>query len=314
MNKNNLKGSIILILASLIWGLAFIVQSFASKIISTFIFNGLRSLIGALAIFTFLFVKSKITNQPIFERDAAYKKNAVIGGIICGIFLCAAVNFQQAGITVYPEGAAAEARAGFLTALYVIMVPFASVIIGKRVTLPVWLGVIIAALGVYFLCLTEGFKNIYLGDILMILCAVTFTGHIMFIDYFGAKVGGPQLSCIQFIVCGVLSVILSFAFGEKTTFSTVKDALPQIIYMGILSSGVAYTLQIVGQKYAEPAIASISMSFEGVFATLGALFIMGSVPTLRETIGCVLVFIATVLAQLPPPKRSKKWIEKQEKN
>ena len=302
MNKNNIKGSLILGLASLLWGLAFVVQSDAAGKISPFIFNGLRSLVGAAAIFLYLFIKSKITKEPIFKSDKPYKKTAVSGGIVCGAVLCVAVNLQQLGITVYPESCnTVEARSGFLTTLYVVMVPIASIIIGKKVILPVWIASLFAMTGVYFLCLTNGISNIYSGDVLMILCAVTFSLHIMVVDKYGADVGGAQLSFIQFIVCGVLSIILSFIAREgHNALSDIRLALPQIIYMGIFSSGFAYTLQIVGQKYAEPAIASISMSLEGVFATLGGLVIMGSVPSVKETIGCVLVFIATITAQITP--------------
>lgn len=307
MNKNNVKGSLILGLASLLWGLAFVVQSDAADKISPFIFNGLRSLVGAAAIFLYLFVKSKISKSPIFKSGNSYKKTAISGGIICGTVLCIATNLQQLGITVYPsECNTVEARSGFLTALYVVIVPIASIIVGKRVALPVWIASVFAMTGVYFLCLTNGISNIYYGDILMFLCAVTFSLHIMAVDKYGAGVGGAQLSFIQFIVCGVLSIILSFAAREgHNALSDIRLALPQIIYMGVFSSGFAYTLQIVGQKYAEPAVASISMSLEGVFATLGGLVIMGSVPSVKETIGCVLVFIATVTAQITPRRKMK---------
>lgn len=305
MNKSNLKGSLILILASLLWGLAFLVQSNAAQKISPFIFNGLRSLVGAAALFVYILIKSKIKKEPVFKKDGSYIKSVVKGGIICGVVLCIAVNLQQYGIAVYPADCnTVEARSGFLTTLYVVMVPIASVIVGKRVTLPVWIAAVTAMAGVYFLCLTNGIANIYAGDILMVLCAATFTCHIMVVDRFGEGIGGAQLSFMQFIVCGLLSVIASFIARESNnTLSAIQSALPQILYMGVFSSGFAYTLQIVGQKYAEPAIASISMSFEGVFATLGALVIMGNIPSVYETIGCVLVFAATVIAQLPSRRK-----------
>lgn len=307
MNKNNVKGSLILGLASLLWGLAFVVQSDAAGKISPFIFNGLRSLVGAGAIFLYLFIKSKIINEPVFKKEKDYKKAAVWGGIVCGTVLCIAVNLQQLGITVYPENCnTVEARSGFLTTLYVVMVPVASIIIGKKVALSVWIASVFAMTGVYFLCLTNGISNVYSGDILMIFCALTFSLHIMVVDRFGAGVGGAQLSFIQFIVCGILSIALSLITGEgHNALSDIHLALPQIIYMGIFSSGFAYTLQIVGQKYAEPAVASISMSLEGVFATLGGLVIMGSIPSIKETIGCVLVFVATITAQITPKGKIK---------
>ncbi|MBO4467893.1 MAG: DMT family transporter, partial [Clostridia bacterium] len=270
-------------------------------------FNGLRSLVGAVGIFIYILIESLIKKQPVFKKDIGYAKTAVWGGIVCGAVLCVAVNLQQYGIAAYPGSCnTVEARSGFLTTLYVVLVPIASVIIGKKVTMPVWIAAVIAMTGVYFLCLTNGLSNIYFGDILMVLCALTFTMHIMVVDKFGESVGGARLSFIQFVVCGLLSVALSFIAGESNnTVTVIKNALPQILYMGVFSSGFAYTLQIVGQKYAEPAVASISMSLEGVFATLGGLVIMGSIPSVNETIGCILVFIATITAQLPGTWRKK---------
>ncbi len=299
MNKNNIKGSLILLLASLLWGLAFVVQRDASNKIKPFAFNGLRSLLGAVVIMLFLLVKKKVDKKPIFTLTKEYIKNAIKGGVICGTALLISVNLQQYGIAVYENGVAAEARSGFLTALYVILVPIASLVLKKRVPVLVWIAVIIATVGIYFLCLTGGFTSIYLGDVLMFSCALTFTVHIMAIDAFCEKVGGPQLSVFQFTFCGIISIILSFVFEGGFSPSTVYSALPQILYMGVFSSGAAYTLQIVGQKYAEPAIASISMSFESVFAALGAVVIVGTVPKPREILGCVLVFVAIITAQIP---------------
>ena len=191
MNKNNLKGSLILMLASLLWGLAFVVQSDAAKKISPFIFNGLRSLVGAVGIFIYILIESLIKKQPVFKKDIGYAKTAVWGGIVCGAVLCVAVNLQQYGIAAYPGSCnTVEARSGFLTTLYVVLVPIASVIIGKKVTMPVWIAAVIAMTGVYFLCLTNGLSNIYFGDILMVLCALTFTMHIMVVDKYGESVGG----------------------------------------------------------------------------------------------------------------------------
>lgn len=299
MKRNNIKGTVILTIGSLIWGLAFVVQNAATDLIAPFAFNSLRSLLGAFVIWLFLFVKSKATKVPIFENTKEYKKSALSGGVICGLFLFLAVNFQQVGLSVYPKGVAAEARAGFLTALYVIFVPIASVLLKKRIPFLVWVAVIIATVGIYFLCMNESGLHIYLGDVLMILCAVSCTAHILFVDKYCITLGGPQLSFIQFVVCGVLSGIVSIIFEPRTTLDNIYAALPLILYMGIMSSGVAYTLQIVGQKYTEPAIASIPMSFESVFATLGGWIIMNSRLNTREIFGCVLMFCAIITAQLP---------------
>ncbi|MCQ2455154.1 MAG: DMT family transporter [Clostridia bacterium] len=306
MKRNNIKGSLILTLGSLIWGFAFVVQSDAANFIKPFAFNSLRSLLGALVIGTYVFIKAKATKTEVFEKTKEYKKNAIIGGIICGIFLAFSVNFQQLGLSVYPEGVPAEARAGFLTALYVVMVPIASIVLRKRVSPVILVAVFIATAGVYLLCLSDGFSGFYLGDGLMLLCALSCTIHIMFVDKYGPIIGGPQLSMIQFVICGIISGVISLIAEPDMTVHNITSALPQILYMGIFSSGVAYTLQIVGQKYAEPAVASISMSLEGVFATLGGWIVLGSALTIREFFGCLLVFVAILTAQIPEILINKK--------
>lgn len=299
MQKNNIKGCFILTFASLIWGLAFVVQNDASNLISPFAFNSSRSLLGALVIFIFLFVKSKLRHEKIFKNDKSYIKSTVIGGIVCGIFLAFSVNFQQLGISVYPDNCAAEARAGFITALYVILVPIVSITLKKKTPPIVWLAVMIALLGIYYLCLSQGLSGIYLGDILMLFCALSCTIHILFVDKFGGIIDGPLLSFVQFLVCGIISGVISVIFEPQTTIQNIYSALPQILYMGILSSGLAYTLQIIGQRYAEPAVASIFMSLESVFASLGGWIIMGNKLSPRELLGCALVFVAIIIAQIP---------------
>ena len=297
-SHQNLKGSLILCTAALIWGLAFVAQSDAADRIPPFLVNSLRSLIAALFLFGFCLVQKHRTKQPILPSDPTQRKHALLAGLICGVLLTVSVNFQQFGLALYPEGAAAEARAGFLTALYVILVPLFSVFIGKRPSLPLLVSVGVAVVGIYLLCLSGGINSVYLGDLLVLLCAVSLSFHILAVDRYGGAVGGVQLSMLQFLVCGLLSAILSLIF-EDTTWSSVLAATPQILYLGIVSSGIGYTLQIIGQKFAEPTVASLSMSLESVFAALGGWLIAGNVLETREIFGCVLVFAAIVLAQLP---------------
>ena len=295
---NNVKGSAILCLAALIWGLAFVVQSQAADLVPPFIFNSLRSFIGAAFLFGLLLIKKAKSKACIFPTEKSKVKEMFIGGILCGILLAISVNFQQFGLANYPDGAASEARAGFLTALYVVLVPVASIFFGKRSGIAVWIAVAVATLGIYLLSLSGGIDSIYLGDILMLVCAVSFTFHILAVDRYGEPVGGILLSMIQFLTCGIVSGILSLCC-ETVIWANVLAATPQMLYMGIMSSGIAYTLQIYGQRYAEPAIASLSMSLESVFAALGGWIIMGNTLTPREFGGCALVFAAIVLAQLP---------------
>lgn len=297
---NNLKGSLILITASLIWGLAFVAQSDAADHIPPFAFNALRSFLAALFLGAVMLVRGIKTKQPIIPKDAKAKRTALSGGLLCGIFLTLSVNLQQAGLTVYPEGVASSARGGFITALYVVIVPILSIIFGKKINPVVWPAVAIAIAGIYLLCLSGGMTGIYLGDILMMGCAISFSFQIMTVDRFGETVGGTRLCMIQFAVCGVLSLILSFIF-EPGGFeaSGIFAAFRQIMYLGIMSSGVAYTMQIIGQRYAEPAVASLSMSLESVFAALGGWIIASDVLSGRELIGCILVFAAITVVQLP---------------
>ncbi len=296
--RNNLVGSLILSLAALIWGLAFVAQAQAADRVPPFLFNALRSLIASLFLFGLLAVTSLQSHTPLFSTEKPRRREMLAGGLLCGVLLAISVNFQQFGLAAYPEGAASEARAGFLTALYVILVPLLSVFFGKRIGWPILLGGAIATAGIYLLSLSGGPGQIYLGDILVFCCAISFACHIMVVDKYGDTVGGIRLSMLQFLVCGILSLILSLCF-EHFSWRDVFSATPQILYLGIMSSGIAYTLQIYGQKFAEPAVASLSMSLESVFAALGGWLISGNALEVQELIGCGLVFAAIVLAQLP---------------
>ncbi len=306
MKTNNLKGSLILCTAALIWGLAFVAQAGAAEKVPSFTFNALRSFIGALALLIFwaiLNIKEKI---PFFPKNKKDKKIYLKSALICGICLSISMNLQQFGIAAYPnEGVAKEARAGFLTALYVILVPIFSVLMRKKISPFVLLGGLVAIVGIYILCLGSGFEDIYLGDILIFCCAISFALHIMAVDKFVGFTGGVKLSIMQFAVTGIISTILALIF-DTVNWYYVLSATPQILYLGIMSSGVAYTLQIVGQKYAEPAVASISMSLESVFAALGGVVISGNWLQPNELLGCTMVFIAIIVAQIPEFLKSKK--------
>jgi len=299
MKTNNLKGSIILITAAFIWGMAFVAQSSAANKIPSFTINFLRSYIGAAFLFlyiTFRDIKKKI---PLFPKEKKDRKKLFIGGLVCGIALWIASNLQQFGIGVYPDGVASEARAGFLTALYVILVPIASVFFKKKIHPIVWIAVIMALIGVYLLCMSGGISGIYTGDILLLTCAIGFTVHIVTIDTLGKGLDGVKLSILQFFVCGTISIFfMLFLEYDKVSFNNILNAAIPVLYLGIMSSGIAYTLQIIGQKYANPAIASIAMSLESVFAALGGWLVAGNGLMKREIIGCAVMFSAIIIAQL----------------
>lgn len=299
MKNNNLKGTLILTVAAIIWGLAFVAQSGAADLVPPFVFNALRSAIGALVLYLFWFFTQK-RGERFFPQNPKSRKQYFACALVCGLCLSVAINFQQFGIAAYPKGVASEARAGFITALYVILVPIFSIFLKKKVGIPVLLGVIIAISGIYLLCFSKGVSGIYIGDFLIFLCAVSFALHIMSVDKFVGFTGGVKLSIMQFLVAAVVSGVLALIFeSDKIEMGNILAASPQILYLGIMSSGVAYTLQIVGQKFAEPTVASITMSLESVFAALGGWLISGNALTTRELLGCVLVFVAILVAQTP---------------
>ncbi len=298
--KSNLKGSLILCLAALLWGLAFVVQNRAADKIPPFTFNCLRSIIGALFLFGFMAVMSIKNKDYVIVPKSMNKKLLLTGGVLCGLALAVSTNFQQFGIAAYPDGAPVEARSGFITALYVIVVPILSVFVKKKVPIIVWISALVAIGGFYMLCLFEGTGGFYLADILVLACTFTFSLHIIVIDKYCDAIGGVRLSAFQFVFAAIISGILALVFElDLINIQKITSVIPEILYMGIVSSGIAYTLQIVGQKYAEPAIASISMSLESVFAALGGWVITGNALKGNEIIGCLLVFAAIVLAQMP---------------
>ncbi len=306
--KNNLKGSIILIAAAIIWGTAFVFQAMASKSgMPPIFFNAFRSLIGSVFIAVMLFVislKDKLSFLPETSEEKALTLKA---GLICGTVLAITVNLQQVAIDAYTRAnMSSEARGGFLTALYILFVPLIYTLFGRKIRPIIWISILIAFVGVYLLCMKGGFTGLCLGDLLMLGCAFTCAVHIIFVDKFASKVNGIRLSGLQFLVCGLISLIVGIIFeGNLLTMRILKDAIIPILYLGVISSGVAYTLQIIGQKYAEPSIASICMSLESVFAAIGGWVISGSALSVREIAGCIVLFTAIIICQLPPIKFKK---------
>ena len=308
--KSNLKGSLILCTAALLWGVAFAVQDDAARLIPPFAFNCMRSVVGALFLFGFMGFKSIKNKDYVPIPKTMNKKMLFTGGILCGIALAISTNFQQFGIALYPkvDNFPTSARSGFITALYVIIVPILSLFAKKKVHIIIWISALVAVAGLYTMCLVSG---LYVADILVLGCALTFSLHIMIIDKYCDAVGGIRLSAFQFVFAAVISGMLALIFEFKIignidlglnvppiSLANIKSAIPHVLYMGIVSSGIANTLQIVGQKYAEPAIASISMSLESVFAALAGA-VAGNTLKNNEIIGCVLVFVAIILAQTP---------------
>lgn len=294
---NKLKGTLMLLAAAFIWGTAFVAQTSASGSVASFTFNCMRSLVAVIFLLLFIGAKSAVAKEKKNKAGSEEKRKLLLGGAACGAVLFVASNLQQFGIEIYPEGVAASGRAGFITATYVVMVALCSTFSGKKLHPLVVAAVFGCIAGMYLLCLSNGFSGIYLGDVMVFLCAICFTAYIMVVDRF-SYLDSLKMSCIQFAVCAILSMIGMFIF-DKPDFSVVLKAWLPICYAGVLSSGVAYTLQMAGQKYAEPAVASIVMSLESVFAALAGWAVLNEMLSTREFFGCVLVFAAVILAQVP---------------
>jgi len=303
MKSQKIKGNLILLLTSLIWGTSFIAQSKGVELISPMAFNGIRSILGAvvlLPVIIALDLGKKKKGLQIQKID----KTLILGGIICGICLCVASTLQTAGMVYTSPG-----KSGFITALYMMIVPIIGLFCGKKTQPIIWISVIFAIIGLYLMCIDSSLE-INKGDVLTFFCAIVFAFHILAIDYFSPKVDGVKLAALQFFVCGLLNLIYVFLF-EKPQLKPILDCWVSIAYSGILSCGVAYTLQIVGQKYTDPTSASILMSLESVFATFTTVILValgwnltGGQLTTREIIGCIIMFVAIILVQLPEMRKA----------
>ena len=293
-----IKNGIMLVLTAFIWGTAFVAQSVGMDYLGPFTFNGVRSLIGGAALLPCIWLfqkgKGKATEKP--SRGA--RKELIAGGIACGLLLFAASSLQQIGIQYTTAG-----KAGFITAFYIVIVPVLGMFLHKKISGKVWGAVAIALAGLYFLCITEKFA-VGKGDILIFLCALVFSIHILVIDYFSPKVDGVKMSCIQFFVCGIVSLPPMF-FTETPKIGAIVEGWAPLLNAGVLSCGVAYTLQIIGQKNVNPAVASLILSLESCFSVLAGWMVLGEKLSMRESVGCVLMFAAIILAQLPDRKKEE---------
>ena len=305
-----------LFLTAFIWGTAFVAQKSGMDTISPVAFNGIRTLIGAVALLPVIAILQWIKNRRDVpnesdEGDAldpkSQKKLLWIGGICCGLFLMAAGNVQQIGMYYTTAG-----KTGFITALYVILVPIIGLFLKKKIRPIFWACVAASAVGLYLLCIpaSGGFGDVNKGDIIVLICAFLFSGHILCIDYFSPKVDGVKMSCIQFFVAGTLSCLLMFiidpALGfELPTLSDISAGWFELFYAGIMSCAVAYTLQVVAQADVNPTLSSMILCLESVFAVLAGAAILGEAMGLREIIGCILMFAAILVAQLPSKEPQK---------
>lgn len=303
MQKTQMKSSILLLIAAAIWGFAFSAQSISADSIGSFTLNSTRSLIGAIVLIPFIMFRyARAKKAPDYRKpDKAQIKTTLIGGFCCGLCFFVATNIQQFGISAdTPAG-----KAGFITALYIVLVPVLGLFFKKRINFLTGFGVILAIIGLYLLCINDGL-NIRTGDILILICAFCFSIHILVIDHFTKKADGVLLGALQLLFAGLLGLIPMFLL-EKPSITPLLDAWLPILYLGIMSSGVAYTLQIVGQKNMNPTAASLILSLESVMSVIGGCILLGETLTEREIAGCIIMFAAIILSQLPPlPKFTKK--------
>lgn len=299
--SKKMQSNILLLLTAIIWGSAFVAQKSGMDYIEPFTFNGIRTFIGGLVLVPVIFFMERNQQTQEVSKEEKDKKNKalLVGGICCGIALFAAGSLQQFGVSYTTAG-----KAGFITTLYVVFVPIISVILRKKVRPVMWLCVAMGAIGLYLLCMTDAAFKLTYGDTLVLLCAVAFAIHILTVDHFSPKMDGIKLSCIQFLTAGIIGIICMFIF-EEPDLSAILDCWLPILYAGVLSCGLGYTFQVVAQKHAEPTVASLLMSLESVFAVIAGALLLHEQMSPRELSGCVIIFVAVIISQLPEKKKEK---------
>lgn len=322
MNKNPIKGVTLLLIGSFIWGTTFVAQSMGTDHLDAFSFNCIRNFIGVFALIPVLLwqvctkkedmniVHSAVScdNLPtthtketfLSKLRNVFTRDLMVGGSICGTALCLASNFQQMGIESSTVG-----KSAFITTLYIVLVPLLGLFFKKKLPFQIWCGVILAMIGLYLLCMKNEAFVLETGDIYLLLCAFFFTIQITAVDYYAPKVNCIALSMMQFFVTAILSGICML-FNSLPTWNDILGGMIPLLYAGVLSSGVAYTFQIIGQKHLAPTVASLIMSLESVFATLAGWVVLKEYLSTKELIGCGLVFTAVILTQLPIKEKATK--------
>lgn len=300
MKISRITGPLILLLTAVIWGFAFVAQKNGMESLGPSAFNAIRSLIGAAVLIpVIVFMDLLQGRRPgVFgaaSGNPAAVRNLLTGGGICGVVLTAASLLQQYGISSESTG-----KSGFLTALYIVIVPVAGMFLKRNVSWLRWIAVGTALTGTYLLCIGPGERlRLSAGDLWLIGCAAAFSVHILTIDHFAPLADCVRMACIQFFLTGVLSLIVALATGESLAWSGIRAAMIALLFCGVGSSGIAYTLQMAGQKYVHPVAASLIMSLESVFAMLGGLIFLHEDHSIREYAGCAVIFAAVILAQIP---------------
>jgi drug/metabolite transporter (DMT)-like permease len=291
MNILTLKSDSLLLLTAVIWGFAFVAQRVGMEYVGPFTFSGVRFALGSFVLLPLILRKRKhqANSREILTRPST--RTIIFGGGILGLTLFAAASLQQVGLVYTTAG-----NAGFITGLYVVIVPILGLLLGQRTDAGTWIGAFLAAAGLYLLCITDEF-SISFGDMLELVGAFLWAGHVLIIGWLSPKIDSLKLAFTQFAACSVLSLITA-VFTEVIVIEALFKATIPILYGGVLSVGVAYTLQVVAQRNAHPAHAAILLSLEAVFAALGGWLILNETLAFRELFGCALMFAGMLLSQL----------------
>ena len=286
-----MKSNILLLITAIIWGFAFVAQRAGMEYLGPFLFNAIRFVLGSASLIPLLIYNKKRKFKK--EKLLAFNnKHYVYGSIIMGIVLFIASTFQQIGIVYTDAG-----KAGFITGLYIILVPIFGLFVGQSTSKVTWIGAVVAIAGLYFLSVTENF-TIDIGDFLVLISAIFWAAQILIVGFLSVRVDSIQLAFTQFLICSLLSFIAAL-FTEIINLTDIINAIIPILYAGLCSVGIAYTLQIVAQKTAHPANAAIIMSLESVFAVIGGWLVLSESIPLRGLFGCGLMLLGMIISQLP---------------
>jgi len=303
MKRNPVRQVLFPIITAFIWGTTFVAQDVCADRIDAFTFNALRSYVAVAVLLLIIFIFNRVKNDtapaPTTQEKKHDRRQLWLGGFCCGTALAVASALQQAGLSAGTDAG----KAGFITALYVVLVPLFGLFFHRKVSLPVWIAVMLSVAALYLLCIS-GELHLTVGDLLILACAFCFAGHILIVDHFTATVEGMRLSCVQFLFCALWSTLASLVFSQPDWHAILQLSIP-ILYAGVFSSGVAYTLQILAQKDSNPTVVTILLSLESVFAVIAGAIILHQSMSGREYLGCILMFAAVLLAQIEFPVRKK---------
>ena len=301
MNVRNLKGSLFLLVATIIWGCTFVAQDIVANanLIGSFEFHAVRTLIGAVVLVPVILIADAVKKkQGTYEKPTPKsRKTLLMGGLVCGAFHCLAANLQQVGMTL----GTSSGKAGFITAMYIIFVPIIGLLFKKKIQPHIYGCIVCAVVGLYLLCAfgDSGFSQISVGDFITLLCAVAFAMHILAVDNFVEKTDCIKLSCLQFVFSGLMATVLTFVFENGFHPSYVIKLIGPILFAGVLSCGIAYTFQVIGQKYSSSStVASLIMSFESVVSVIASAIYLGAFLKTHEYVGCTLMFVAVIASQI----------------